>query len=156
MTASAAPDLDNCCPAPPPGTPRLTVAQLARAAASTPDTVRYYERIGLLLPPDRTAADHRRYDDTAVDRLQFIRGAQRLGLTLREIKTLLEVRDTGVCPCEPAEGLLRQHVQEIDEDVSRLTALRAELVQMADAIPSLDCPDPAPGTWRPTTTPPRR
>ena len=137
----------------------LTVAQLARSVGLTPDTVRYYERIGLLPPPARTRADHRRYDGTAAERLRFIQGAQRLGLRLREIKTLLEVRDTGTCPCEPAEVLLRQHVSEIDAELTRLTALRAELVTMADALaeapPALStgrCPDPAPGTWCPPVT----
>ncbi len=109
---------------------------------------RSYEKAGLLPPPPRTRADHRRYDDTAVDRLRFIQGAQRLGLRLREIKTLLEVRDTGVCPCGPVEVLLHEHVEEFDRELTRLTALRAELVRMLDVLP-VDCPEPVPGTWLP-------
>lgn len=109
--------LDNCCPAPPADPASLSVAQLARSVGVTPDTVRYYERVGLLPPPVRTRADHRRYDDTAADRLRFIQGAQRLGLRLREIKTLVEVRDTGSCPCQPAEVLLRQHITDVDAEI---------------------------------------
>jgi inosose dehydratase len=102
---------------------------LADLVGTSPHTIRYYERAGLLPAPARTAAEHRRYDGTAVDRLRFIFGAQRLGLRLREIKTLLEVRDTGQCPCAPAEVLLHQHIDEVDRELARLTALRAELEQ---------------------------
>ena len=130
------------------GSARLTVAQLARSVGIKPDTVRYYEKAGLLPPAQRTAAEHRRYDDAAVDRLRFLQGAQRLGLRLREIRTLLEVRDTGICPCAPAEVLLREHVADLDRELSRLSALRAELVGMLDALPT-DCPQPVPGTWLP-------
>ena len=128
---------------------RLSVSALAKRVGVSADTVRYYEKTGLLPEPERTAADYRAYDNSAVDRLRFIQGAQRLGLRLREIKALLEVRDTGQCPCEPAEQLLRHHVAEIDREMRRLRALRAELVAMADRLPGPDCPDPAPGTWRP-------
>jgi len=127
----------------------LSVAQLAARVGVRPDTIRYYERAGLLPPTARTSGAHRRYDDDAVDRLRFIRGAQRLGLRLREIATLLSVRDTGNCPCEPAEELLRQRITEIDGELERLQALRADLVRMADALPDAECPDPAPGRWCP-------
>lgn len=130
----------------------LTVAQVAAQVGVRPDTLRYYERIGLLPVPARTSGDHRRYDATVVERLLFIRGAQRLGLRLDEIRDLLSVRDTGVCACEPAETLLRRHMDEIDAEVSRLTALRTELVTMLDHMPGPDCPDPVPGTWCPPTT----
>ena len=128
---------------------RLTVSALAKRVGVGADTIRYYEKAGLLPAPERTAADYRSYDESAVDRLRFVQGAQRLGLRLREIKTLLEVRDTGECPCEPAEQLLRGHIAEIDREMRRLRALRAELVAMADQLPGPHCPDPAPGTWRP-------
>ena len=58
----------------------LRVAELAAAVGVGADTIRYYEKIGLLLPPGRTPAGYRIYDQAVVDRLQFIQGAQRLGL----------------------------------------------------------------------------
>ena len=54
--------------------------------------------------------------------------------------------DTGTCPCEPAESMLRRRIGEIDSEIARLTALRTDLVAMADALPSTDCPDPSPDT----------
>jgi DNA-binding transcriptional MerR regulator len=127
----------------------LTISDLAARTGLRPDTVRYYERVGLMPEPRRTTGDHRRYDGLAVDRLQFIRGAQRLGLRLHDIRDLLAVRDTGECPCEPAEPLLRSRIAEIDAELDRLQRLRADLVAMADQLPSTTCPDPAPGTWCP-------
>src|SRR5215470_1605388 len=130
----------------------LRVGELAEAGGVAPDTVRYYERVGLLPPPRRTPAGYRAYDADAVDRLRFIQGAQRLGLRLRDIADLLAVRDTGVCPCEPAEQLLRRRLAELDAEMARLAALRAEMVAMADALPSAACPPPAPGvSWCPPT-----
>ena len=129
----------------PPGP--LSVGQLASRAGVRTDTIRYYERAGLLPPPRRTDGDHRRYGPADLDRLLFIRGAQRLGLHLSEVRDLLAVRDTGVCPCEPAEVLLRRHVAEIDREIARLTGLRAQLTGMLAAMPGPGCPDPAPGTW---------
>jgi DNA-binding transcriptional MerR regulator len=129
----------------------LRVTQLADAVGLRPDTIRYYERAGLLPPPARTSGGYRAYDDAAVDRLHFIQGAQRLGLKLRDIADLLAVRDTGVCPCEPAEQLLRRRLADLDAQMARLVALREHMVKMLATIPGTDCPDPTPGTWRPTT-----
>ena len=128
---------------------RLTVGQLASRTGVRADTIRYYERERLLPAPRRTEGEHRRYGSADVDRLLFIRGAQRLGLRLAEIRELLVVRDSGACPCEPAEGLLRRHVPEIETEMQRLADLRAELLGMLAAMPGPDCPDPLPGTWCP-------
>ena len=127
----------------------MRVAELARAAGVPADTIRYYERVGLLPPPARTAAGYRDYDAGAIDRLHFIQGAQRLGLRLVDIGHLLSVRDTGSCPCEPAGELLRRRLADVDAEIARLTALRAEMAAMAAALPSADCPPPTPGTWCP-------
>jgi DNA-binding transcriptional MerR regulator len=129
----------------------LRVSDLATAVGVRPDTIRYYERVGLLPSPNRTPAGYRAYDAAAVDRLRFIRGAQRLGLRLVDIRHLLAVRDTGACPCEPAEQLLRRRLAEVDAEIARLTELRAEMAAMAAALPMTDCPPPSPGTWCPST-----
>lgn len=129
----------------------LRVADLAREAGVTADTIRYYERAGLLPPPTRTPSGYRSYDAGAVERMRFIQGAQRLGLRLRDIRHLLAVRDTGTCPCEPAGDLLRRRLAEVDEEIARLRALRDEMATMLEGISpdADDCPDPTPGTWCP-------
>jgi DNA-binding transcriptional MerR regulator len=120
---------------------RLRVGELADAVGVSSDTIRYYERAGLLPAPQRTPGGYRAYGDDALDRLRFIQGAQRLGLRLDDIRDLLAVRDTGICPCEPAEQHLRRRLAELD----------AQMVAMLDALPSPDCPPPTPGTWCPPT-----
>lgn len=125
----------------------MRVSELAEAVGLTPDTIRYYERAGLLAPPARTAAGYRQFDQSAVDRIRFIQGAQRLGLTLDDIRNLLAVRDTGACPCEPAADLLARRLAELDAEMARLAALRAEMVAMLGALPGNACPEPTPGTW---------
>ena len=126
----------------------MRVAELAAAAGVGPDTVRYYERTGLLAPPPRTSGGYRSFPESAVERLRFIQGCQRLGLRLKEIGELLSLRDTGECPCEPAELLLRRRIAEIDAEAARLAALRADLVRMVDSLPEDGpCLDPEPGTW---------
>jgi DNA-binding transcriptional MerR regulator len=127
----------------------LRVGELAGAVGVTADTIRYYEREGLLPPPSRTPSGYRAYGRSAVDRLRFIQGAQRLGLRLSDIRVLLDVRDTGTCPCEPAEDLLGRRLAEVDAEIARLTALRHEIAAMLSGLSQPECPAPVPGTWVP-------
>lgn len=129
----------------------LRVAELAAEVGVSAYAVRFYEREGLLPAPARTAGGYRSYGLGAVERLRFIQGCQRLGLRLRDIADLLAIRDTGVCPCEPAEQLLRRRLAELDAEMARLAAVRAEMVAMAEALPSASCPPPYPGVWCPPT-----
>jgi DNA-binding transcriptional MerR regulator len=127
----------------------LKVGELAKAVGVSTDALRYYERAGLLPPPDRSPAGYRLYPPSTTDRVHFIQGCQRLGLRLAEIADLLDVRDTGRCPCEPAESLLRRRIGELDRELDRLSRLRSDLQAMADQLHGTDCPDPDPGTWCP-------
>ena len=133
------------------------MAELAAEVGVSPDAVRYYERVGLVPAPPRTSSGYRRYPTSAIDRVRFIQGCQRFGLRLSEIGDLLAVRDTGMCPCEPAGTLLRRRISEIDAELARLTALRRELTRMAHALPSESCPDPElVGAENPVTAPDQR
>ncbi len=126
----------------------LTVSNLAARAGVSPDAVRYYERLGLLPPPSRSAAGYRRYDRGAVERLRFVKGAQRFGLRLREIGELLEVMDRGQCPCGHTEALLRERLAEVDAQLDRLAALRGELDRLLVERPERACTaDTAEGWW---------
>jgi MerR family transcriptional regulator, mercuric resistance operon regulatory protein len=126
----------------------LTVSTLAARVGVSPDAVRYYERLGLLAPPERSAAGYRRYDEGAVERLRFVKGAQRVGLRLREIAELLEVVDRGQCPCGHTETLLRERLAEVDAELARLAALRAELARLLARAPGEACTvETAEGWW---------
>ncbi|KGN31288.1 MerR family transcriptional regulator [Knoellia sinensis KCTC 19936] len=127
----------------------LRVGDLAKSAGVSTDTVRFYEREGLIPPPERTSAGYRSYGQSAVDRLAFIQGCQRIGLRLSDIRDLLAIRDTGECPCEPAEEHLQRRIAEVDAELERLTVLRAEMAAMAAALPSDDCQPPPGSTWCP-------
>lgn len=113
----------------------FTVKALADRVNVHPDTVRYYERVGLLAPPRRSSAGYRHYPSAAVDRLRFVQGAKRLGLRLAEIRELLAVCDTGQCPCEPAETMLARRLNDVEAEMSRLSALRADLERALAAMP---------------------
>ena len=126
---------------------RLTVSHLGAEVGLSADTVRYYERLGLLPTPARTAAGYRQYGVDAVERLQFIKGAQRVGLRLREVGELLAICDQGLRPCGHTEALLRRRMTEIDAQVAELQAVRAELARMVDDYSGQDCQDTAIGRW---------
>ena len=125
----------------------MRIGELAEAAGLSTDTIRYYEKAGLLPPTARTPGGYRAYGPEAVDRLHFIQGAQRLGLRLEDFGNLLTIRDTGTCPCEPAADFLTRRLAEVDAQIQRLEALRTEMVTMLEGLPAGDCPQPAPGTW---------
>jgi DNA-binding transcriptional MerR regulator len=124
----------------------LTISKLASQVGLTADTIRYYEREGLLPPPDRTASGYRAFEDDAVERLRFIKGAQRIGLRLQEIKELLHIRDRGLCPCGHTEELLRRRVSEIDSEISGLQETKADLLAFTDRFNAIECPEGM-GPW---------
>jgi DNA-binding transcriptional MerR regulator len=119
----------------------LTVSKLADRVGLTADTIRFYEREGLLPEPDRTASGYRAYDEDAVERLRFIKGAQRIGLRLQEIKELLDIRDRGLCPCGYTEELLRRRVSEIDSEISGLQKTKADLLAFTERFNAIECPE---------------
>ena len=124
----------------------LTVSMLAKQTGIRPDTIRYYDRAGLLPPAARSAAGYRHYEQSTAERLRFIKGAQRFGLRLREIAELLAVRDRGACPCGHAEALVQRRLAEIDAEIARLAEVRAELARLAADCAADPCPNPA-GAW---------
>jgi DNA-binding transcriptional MerR regulator len=123
---------------------QLTVSKLAEQAGTSADTVRYYERIGLLPEAERSASGYRLYGDEAVERLRFIKRAQRFGLRLEAIGELLDVRRRGLCPCGHTRKLLEHRVAELDEELSSLARLRDDIASMIDELPDAS---PAGADW---------
>ncbi|WP_225828633.1 MerR family DNA-binding protein [Streptomyces naphthomycinicus] len=104
----------------------LTVAEVAARAELSASAVRYYHRLGLLTAHNNARGSHRRFDESVLDRLRFIRSAQRLGLSLLEITELLSVRDGRPSPV--AGNLLRRHLGRLEAEMARLRELRQEIV----------------------------
>ena len=105
-----------------------TISELARSLGLRADTLRYYERVGLLKPTGRSEAGYRLYDEASAERLRFIKGLQRMGLRLGDIKELLDVRDRGPCPCGHTEVLVERRLAEVQAEIEELEAVRAQLL----------------------------
>jgi DNA-binding transcriptional MerR regulator len=120
------------------GVATRTISRAAAEAGVSPDTLRYYERVGLLEPPERSTSGYRVYDASTTERVRLIKGAQGLGLSLDSIRELLAMLDRGACPCGHTRNLAEQRVTEIDAEIQRLTGLRDDLVALADGLD--ECP----------------
>ena len=120
-----------------------TISKAAGDAGVSPDTLRYYERVGLLTPPARSASGYRVYDPATVERVRLIKAAQHLGLALDSIRDVLAMLDRGACPCGHTRGLAERRVTEIDAEIVRLRTLRDGLVALSDGLD--DCPAPPEG-----------
>lgn len=97
------------------------------------ETIRYYERMGLIARP-RTASGYRVYPDETIRRLRFIRNAQKLGFSLKEITELAGMTRKGAT-CAEMCARMDEKLTEIDQKISQLTALRNELAKLVDASP---------------------
>lgn len=99
-------------------------------------TLRYYEALGLLPRPPRTASGYRVYDGQTGFRIGFIRKAKGLGLTLKEIHAILEIYDSGKPPCRSFQRLLQAHVRRVDTQIQRLRSLRGDLHNLLAGWPN--------------------
>ncbi len=123
----------------------MRIGELADAAEVNTKTVRYYESIGLMPEPPRTPSGYRDYTASALERLRFIRDSQATGLTLAEIQSILELKDSGARTCHHTQTLIDEHLGDIDAQIRRLRDTRRQLVDLADRAARLDpsdCTDP--------------
>ncbi len=111
---------------------RMTVGRTARLANVGIPTMRFYERAGLLPKATRTAANYRLYPDETVTRIRFIRRAQELGFTLKEIKELLELRVSLKKSCSDVRHLAGEKVADIEARVRSLQKMRKALSRLAE------------------------
>lgn len=119
----------------------MRIGDIAAAADIPPDTVRYYERRGLLAPPDRAANGYRTYDETALNQLRFIRTAQAAGLTLTEIRSVIELRNNGTIPCRHVESLLADKLADVRARQAQLASLEHELIRLVERSSTLNPAD---------------
>lgn len=105
----------------------MNIGALARAAATKAETIRYYERIGLLPPPPRTAGNYRDYSAADVARLTFIRRARDLGFSIEQIQELLHLAGHKDQSCQAVDAIARDHLTCVRQKLAALDALRQEL-----------------------------
>ena len=108
----------------------LSIGKLSEAARVKVPTIRYYEQIGLLPEPERSAGNQRLYGQTAMDRLSFIRHARELGFPLDAIRDLLSLADRPDQPCAAADSIARAQLLAVQGRIRRLRTLEVELQRM--------------------------
>ena len=128
-----------------PNAETLTIGQLAEQAGVTPETIRYYEREGVLPSPARSGAgSYRRYRGADAERLRFIRRARELGFSLDEVRELLALAGADPAqPCSDVNRIALAHLAQVDAKLAQLTALRVELAavinECAGVVPLRQC-----------------
>lgn len=122
----------------------LTIGQVARHTGLGVETVRYYEREGLIPPPPRSTGGYRRYSDDSVRRLTFIRQAKALGFSLTEIRELLSLSADSQASSHAVKQLAEQRLADIDTRIAALQRMRAALAdvtgQCPGDVPRAECP----------------
>lgn len=108
----------------------VTIGELSRNTGVNIETIRYYERIGLIPRPARTESGRRVFGPDEAERLTFIRHARELGFDVAAIRELLNLQDRPEASCEAVSRLASEHLRAVDERVTRLIRLRKELRRM--------------------------
>jgi len=100
----------------------LRIGEVARRAGVRTDTLRYYERLGLVEPTTRSSGGYRLYDAGTFERLSFVRKAQALGLTLQEVGEILHAALEGSPPCDHVREMLSTRLDDVDERITEVPA----------------------------------
>jgi DNA-binding transcriptional MerR regulator len=108
----------------------MKIGELSRATGTNIETIRYYERIGLLPAPGRTPANYRSYGDAHRSRLSFVRHSRDLGFTIEEIRSLLDLSDNPERECDEADLIATRHLEQVEEKIAQLALLRDELARI--------------------------
>jgi len=104
-----------------------SIGELATVTDTKVETIRYYERVGLLPKPKRTAGNYRSYESSHLGRLSFIRRARDLGFSIEEVRNLLGLADQKDRSCETVDAIAREHLADVDRKIADLNELRREL-----------------------------
>lgn len=106
---------------------RMFIGGAAKAVGVDPRTLRYYESIGLLPAAGRTDSGYRLYSERDLEQLRFARKAQAVGLTLAEIREIIEIRTTGRCPCGHVDKIVTRSLEEVEKRLRELRKMRRDL-----------------------------
>jgi MerR family mercuric resistance operon transcriptional regulator len=121
----------------------MTIGALSGLTGVNIETIRYYEKIGLLPPPRRSEGRRRLYDRDLKQRLQFVRRSRELGFSIGEIRALLQLVDQGGLGCSEAKAITERHVADIRgkiSDLKRLERALGNLARACEANERLGCP----------------
>ena len=122
-----------------------TISRLAREAHVNPETIRYYERRGIIKQPKKPLEGWRVYDDQALQIVLFVKRAQELGFTLNEIESLLRMRATSSPrTCSRVSARATEKITEIDAKIKDLVAMKEVLAELVSACGSDETTDPCP------------
>ena len=116
----------------------MRIGELAERAGTSVKTIRYYDRVGVLRPTERSESGYRLYGEEALDRYRFVRAAQAVGLHLGEIREIIALRDQGSTPCGFVVDLIGRRAAELDARIAELQALRDELESLDRRARRLD------------------
>ena len=108
----------------------MGIGSLSRTTSCNIETIRYYEKIGLMPAPGRSAGGHRAYDNDHTQRLSFIVRSRRLGFTTNEIRRLLSLADASTPHCAEVQAVTEAHLAEVRDKIADLRKLERRLVQM--------------------------
>jgi Cd(II)/Pb(II)-responsive transcriptional regulator len=114
----------------------IKIGELAKRTESTVETIRYYEKEGLLPEPSRSAGNYRLYGEEHIERLRFIRHCRTLDMALDEVRTLLQHRDTPKEDCGDVNALLDAHIHAVEIRVEELLQLKQHLVALRQQCPT--------------------
>ncbi len=117
----------------------LSIGQVAARAGVRVDTVRYYERRGVLPPAERRSSGYRTFEARTVERILFVKELQALGFTLDELVALLRLVDTNAASCESARGYAVATLDRIDAKIQALSATRNQLASILEACNGGTC-----------------
>jgi Cu(I)-responsive transcriptional regulator len=108
----------------------MKIGEIATTTATNIETIRYYEKIGLLPAPARTGANYRSYGPEHLARLSFVRRARDLGFSIEQVRALLDLSDDRSRDCGTVDRIAREHLHEINRKIADLGALRRELAAL--------------------------
>jgi Cu(I)-responsive transcriptional regulator len=108
----------------------LSIGKLAEATGVKVETIRYYERAGLIAPPARTSGNYRSYGKADLARLRFVRRTRDLGFTLEEVRAMLDLAEQRDKSCATIDAIAAAHLQEVDRKIADLQGLRRELIKI--------------------------
>lgn len=119
----------------------MKIGELARASGTAVETIRFYEREGLLPLPARSLANYRHYQPAHLERLRFIRRCRALDMALDEVRALLQARDQPPADCSAVNQVLDAHIGHVTERIAELQGLQQELLALRQrcAAPGPEC-----------------